>query len=79
MTTEAGFLATPDQSYLIGTVGVAATDLRPSGKMSFADQRIDVVAESGYVTRGSPIEVVALRNGSPVVRPLESPGLPTPT
>ena len=70
LSTEEGYVAVPDQSHLIGTRGVASTDLRPCGKIQHETGRIDVVAESGYVSRGTTVEIVALRNGGLVVRPV---------
>lgn len=58
----------------VGTVGVAVTDLHPGGSASFpdaarGDQRIaDVISESGYVSKGSPVAVRELRGAYAVVR-----------
>jgi membrane-bound serine protease (ClpP class) len=43
---------------LVGAVGFALTDLRPSGAAEIDGQRIDVVAEAGYLAAGTTLEVV---------------------
>lgn len=49
----------PDQSggLPIGAVGVATTDLRPSGTAEFEGRLIDVVSEFGYIERGRRVRV----------------------
>ncbi|MBI4420050.1 MAG: nodulation protein NfeD, partial [Gemmatimonadetes bacterium] len=49
----AGYVAAPARPELVGAVGVAATDLRPSGVALVDDARIDVVAESGFISKGT--------------------------
>jgi len=39
-------------------VGIALTDLRPSGVADIAGKRVDVVTEGDYIARGETIEVV---------------------
>lgn len=48
---------TPDFKDLIGQDGIALTDLRPAGTAKISDRRIDVVAESGYISADEPIRV----------------------
>ena len=43
-----------------GDVGVAETDLRPSGRANFAGRMIDVQATGSYISRGAPVRVVAV-------------------
>ena len=43
-----------------GEIGVAATDLRPSGRGSFAGRIVDVQAPGQFVERGSKIRVTAV-------------------
>lgn len=62
----------------IGSVGVAVTDLHPGGSAQFPDpehgqERIaDVISESGYVVKGSPVTVRELRGAYAVVRTVAS-------
>ena len=54
----------------LGQVGVAESDLRPSGKM-IADGRLyDVLTEGDYVVAGSQVEVIRLEGNSVIVRRL---------
>ena len=52
-----------------GDRGVAASDLRPSGRALFNGEMVDAIAERGYIEDGDPVEVVARRGFSWVVRP----------
>jgi membrane-bound serine protease (ClpP class) len=47
----------PDFKDLMGKEGVALTDLRPAGTARIDNRRIDVVAESGYISAEAPIRV----------------------
>lgn len=66
--------AVPSLHHLRNAVGVALTDLRPSGTADFAGERVTVVAESGVVERATRLEVVAVEGYRVVVRP--APGQP---
>ncbi|MGH7506919.1 MAG: NfeD family protein, partial [Longimicrobiales bacterium] len=46
---ETGYLSAAIRPELIGTEGVALTDLRPSGTARFGDERIDVVTDSTWI------------------------------
>ncbi len=65
---------------LVGAVGVALTDLRPSGAAEIDGERVDVVAEAGYLPMGSALVVVVDEGYRRVVRlaPSERPSA-TPT
>jgi membrane-bound serine protease (ClpP class) len=51
---------------IIGVVGIALTDLRPSGAAMINGKRIDVVSEGDYINHGSEI-IVKLAEGSKIV------------
>lgn len=53
-----GYIAGDTHSDLIGQAGVALTDLRPAGQARFGEQRLDVVAEGGYVAKGATVRVI---------------------
>jgi membrane-bound serine protease (ClpP class) len=53
---------------LLGAHGVALTDLRPAGAADIAGERVDVVAEAGYLPAGSPLVVVVDEGYRRVVR-----------
>ena len=42
----------------LGRQGMAATDLHPVGSGEFANERVDVVCEEGFLAQGTPIIVV---------------------
>lgn len=60
--------AVADYSHLVGAKGVAATDLRPSGKADIDHRLVDVIAEAEPLDRGTPIVVVDARGNRVVVR-----------
>jgi membrane-bound serine protease (ClpP class) len=59
----------PPVAHLVGVVGVALTDLRPSGTASLGDERRTVAAETGTIDAGTRVRVVAVEGYRIVVRP----------
>ena len=57
----------PDQHALVGTRGVAETDLRLAGKARLDGRIVDVVSEHEYVRKGTPVRVVAVEGVRVVV------------
>jgi len=55
-----------------GKTGVALTDLVPSGRARIDEEPVDVMAESGYIEKDSPIIVVSTSGPSIFVRVQES-------
>ncbi|WP_152560759.1 NfeD family protein [Thermus caliditerrae] len=55
----------------IGAIGVALTDLRPGGVARFGNKRIDVVANRGFLPKGTALRVVEVRGPTVVVEALE--------
>ena len=53
-----------DYQKLLGTTGIAHTDLRPSGTARFGDIRVDVVSESNVLEKGTEIKVIAVNGPS---------------
>jgi len=53
---------------LVGAFGVALTDLRPAGAAEIDGQRVDVVAEAGYLMAGTALEVIIDEGYRRVVR-----------
>ena len=70
-TRETGYLSSEIRTELIGSVGVALTDLRPSGAGRFGKERIDVVSDSNWIEAGTPIRVVRSDGYRHVVEPAE--------
>jgi membrane-bound ClpP family serine protease len=58
----------PEIAALLGAIGVAATPLRPAGKVQFGEEFVDVVAESGYVVPGTRVQVVEIEGNRIVVK-----------
>lgn len=60
--------ANPLFDEMLNKTGETTTDLRPSGKARIDDRRIDVVAQSGYIESGCPVEVVQVEGPKIIVR-----------
>src|SRR5207253_1503475 len=58
----------PEMAALLGAIGVAATPLRPAGKVQFGDDFVDVVAEGSYVQPGTRVQVVEIEGNRVVVK-----------
>ncbi|MDR3266851.1 MAG: nodulation protein NfeD [Tannerella sp.] len=54
--------SSPVLSNLIGKTGVAATVLRPSGKVIIDGEYYDSVSESGFIEKGTKIKIVRFEN-----------------
>ncbi len=65
---EAAEAVRPETAALLGAIGVAATPLRPAGKVKFGDEYIDVVAEGAYVEPGTRVQVVEIEGNRIVVK-----------
>jgi membrane-bound ClpP family serine protease len=57
-----------DQNHYLGSVGLAITDLRPSGVATIDDQRLDVVTRGEYLEKQTEIIVIAVRGNQIVVK-----------
>jgi membrane-bound serine protease (ClpP class) len=53
---------------LIGATGIVITPLRPVGICDFAGQRVECVAESGYVEKGIKVQVIKIESTQLTVR-----------
>ena len=62
---------TPELKELLGAVGVVLTPLRPVGACDFSGQRVECVAESGYVDKDIRVEVVRVQGTQLTVRVIE--------
>jgi membrane-bound serine protease (ClpP class) len=69
---ETGYLSATVRGELVGRRGVAVTDLRPAGVGRFEGERIDIVAEEGWLTAGTAIEIVRSEGYRHVVRSADS-------
>ena len=62
---------TPELKELLGAVGLVLTPLRPVGMCDFPGQRIECVAESGYVEKGKKVKVIRVQGTQLTVRVIE--------
>ena len=66
--------AIPDTSELkemLGKVGVVLTPLRPVGMCDFSGQRVECVAEGGYVDKDKKVKVIDVQSTQLTVRMIE--------
>jgi membrane-bound serine protease (ClpP class) len=57
-----------DFTDLINQNGTAYTDLRPSGKATISDQRLNVVTEGSFIEKDNSVKVIAVEGNRVVVR-----------
>jgi len=65
---ENGYISSVDLNYLLGKVGIASTDLRPTGRGVFDEIEFDVISDGRYISIGSKIEIYKVFNSKLVVR-----------
>jgi membrane-bound serine protease (ClpP class) len=75
LQTTLDAVVTPPPSALLGALGVASTDLRPSGKALIDGRLVDVVSQLHFVERGASVQVVEVEGARVVV--LERTSQPT--
>ncbi len=61
----------PELKGLLGAVGVVITPLRPVGTCDFSGQRVECVAEGGYVDKGKKIKIIHVEGTQLTVRVVE--------
>jgi membrane-bound serine protease (ClpP class) len=63
-----GYISAPQRDDLIGQVGTAITDLRPSGTAEIGGERMDVVTEGEFIVAGASVTVINAEGYRHVVR-----------
>ncbi|MHC4692742.1 MAG: NfeD family protein [Planctomycetota bacterium] len=63
---------TADLKELLGAMGVVLTPLRPVGMCDFSGQRLECVAEGGYVDKGKKVTVINVESTQLTVREIEA-------
>lgn len=69
-TTEDGYTSHQERYDLIGKKMITMTDLRPSGIVKYLDERLDVVSEGEYISKGTEVQVIYVEGMKIVVRSL---------
>jgi len=65
-----GYVAADDTlGALVGSTGTVVAALRPAGKADIDGKRVDVVSDSEFIARDTPVTVVEVEGGRVVVRP----------
>ncbi len=67
--SEIGRMSDPALLQLVGATGHAATDLRPTGRAEIGTQRLDVIAATGFIAKGTVIVVVRVEGMRVIVEP----------
>lgn len=67
-SSEKGFLSTDSMAIYLNKVGLATTDLRPSGFVEIEGQRLDALSESDMITKGSKVKVIKIEGSKIFVR-----------
>ena len=65
-----GWASASPRPDLLGSEGIAMTDLRPSGTVLIGEERVDAVSESEWIEDGTDVRVVSSEGYRLVVRPL---------
>jgi len=63
----------PELNRLLGRIGRVLTPMRPVGMCEFEGQRVECVAESGYVERDKKVKAIRIDGTQVTVRVLEEP------
>ncbi len=62
---------TPELREMLGAVGLVVTPLRPVGMCDFSGERLECVAESGYVDKDKKVKVIDVESTQLTVRVIE--------
>jgi membrane-bound serine protease (ClpP class) len=63
---------TQELKELLGADGLVVTPLRPVGMCDFSGQRVECVAESGYVEKGEKVKVIDVESTQVTVRVIKT-------
>lgn len=59
-----------ENAELLGSEGLALTDLRPAGTMEAGERRLDVVADGGFIPKGAALRIIDVSGNRIVVAPV---------
>ncbi|WP_438825046.1 NfeD family protein [Bacillus sp. JJ1122] len=72
-STEKGYVSNKNRLELIGVEGITLTPLRPSGTILVDDERIDVVSEGAFISKGIRVRIIKTEGSRIVVREVKNP------
>jgi membrane-bound ClpP family serine protease len=75
-TDQAGFRADSFDADLVGRDGIAATDLRPAGRIIVDGIVYQAMSQGGFITRDTPITITGGEGATLIVKPT-TPELPS--
>ena len=67
---QEGFQASIFPKELIGKIGHAATDLKPSGHIWIEDRTFQALSKTGYIDKGTPIQIMDGLGSHLIVTPI---------
>lgn len=59
-THEKGFVSRDDPRYQVGDMGVALTDLHPSGFVKFGEEKTEVSSLNAFINRGERVKIIKI-------------------
>lgn len=65
-------LSYSNEHIMIGMIGVALTNLHPSGIALFNEKRYDVISRGEFIEKNSPIEIVSIEGNKIIVKKSET-------
>lgn len=71
LNRESGYVGTSDLSRYIGMEGKVLTTLRPAGMADFNGEKIDVVSEGEFISKGATVKVTRVAGRQVVVKKSE--------
>lgn len=63
---------TAELKEMLGAEGIVLTPLRPVGMCNFSGQRVECVAEGGYVDKGNKVKIIDVEHRRLTVREIET-------
>lgn len=70
--TQSGYVASTFDERLIGKIGQAASECKPSGYVLVEGERYPAVSESGYIKKGESIRITKGIGGHFIVKTIET-------
>lgn len=71
-TSDSGYSPAKSREDLLGKIGIAQTDLRPSGSVIIDGNRVDAVADGEFIVRGTEVQVIKVDGIKVIVKGSQS-------